>query len=592
MKILAIAPYPGLKELLLSLGQNQPFELVVETGDLNAGLHYAKEAENNGTDIIISRGGTAELIQEQVSIPVIEVEVSGYDMLRVITLIKDFPGKAAIVGFAAIAEGASAVCSLVDIDVKTITITEADEVQSRLEVLQKNGYQVIIGDVITVRIAEELGLNGILLTSGRESVSKAFYEARKSYNIVENMKAWYGIGDIVLRNMQQEVAVLDQKGKVKYAGTDDPAFIQNIVWDYFGKMDYAFQKMESSPSYSFLYERGSRMWFIQSQVIREEGEPLGVFFLSDIDDIQAVRGLDIQSNQHRTTGPSTVLEGRISESVEMNKMYEKALAFAGAGRNILIEGERGTGKGRTAELMHLSSERHRSPFITIDCEQVTENELERISSDPLEGYSLVSLAEGGTVLLKNIDTLSHSGQQMVSRALQVKGNTQIISSASRELEPLVQQSFLGSLYDQAAELKLYIPPLRERKEDIESLSSLFINESNVRYGKQISGIREESLELLREIDWPGNVSQLYRVIEEAVLIAEQSYLEVEDIRQALPQKWEYSNIQVSGTLSEIETRVIKQVLEQEHHNHSRTAKRLGINRTTLWRKLKQDKQES
>ncbi|MGY4691679.1 PrpR N-terminal domain-containing protein [Salibacterium sp. K-3] len=592
MIVLAIAPYPGLKELLLSLGANQPFELVVETGDLNAGLQYAKEAENNGTDIIISRGGTAELIQEEVSIPVIEIEVSGYDMLRVITLIKDFPGKAAIVGFAAIAEGASAVCSLVDIDVKTITITEADEVQTRLETLQKNGYQVIIGDVITVKIAEELGLNGILLTSGKESVSKAFYEARKSYNIMENMRERYGIGDVVLRNMQRDVLVLDREGKVKYAGAGDPAFVQNIVMDYFGDMRQAVQQIENNAPYAFLYEQGARMWHIQSEVIREETETFSVFFLSSIDKIKAVRGLDINSNQHRTTGPSTVLEGRLSENPEMNRMYEKALAFAGTGRNILIEGERGTGKGRTAELIHLSSDRHRSPFVTIDCEQIEENELEWISGAPHTGHSLFSLVEGGTVFLKNIDALSTGGQRIVSRAVTAGANTQLMSSASRELSPLVQHGFLGTLYEQAAELKLYIPPLRERKEDIESLTSLFINESNVRYGKQISGIRDESLDLLRELDWPGNVSALYRVIEEAVLIAEQSYLEIEDIRQAMPEKWEHPNIDVTGTLSEIETRVIKQVLEQENNNYSRTAKRLGINRTTLWRKLKQEKQGS
>lgn len=98
MKVLAIAPYNGLKELMITLGEKEEFELQVEIGDLEEGLTLAKDAIHNGIDIIISRGGTAELIQRELTIPVVEIEVSGYDMLRVLTLAKGYPGKKQLLG--------------------------------------------------------------------------------------------------------------------------------------------------------------------------------------------------------------------------------------------------------------------------------------------------------------------------------------------------------------------------------------------------------------------------------------------------------------------------------------------------------------
>lgn len=583
MKVLAIAPYPGLKELLSDIGSEQPFELRVETGDLNAGLQYAQEAEKNGTDVIVSRGGTAELIQEKVSIPVIDIEVSGYDMLRVITLIKDFPGKAAIVGFSAIAEGASAVCSLVDIEVKTITITEADEVYSKLESLQRSGYQVIVGDVITVKIAEELGLNGILLTSGKESVIKAFNEARKSFNIIENMRIQYGISDAVLRNMQQYVLVLDQDQKTIYCNGQQANYLKEMIMNYFKDFDNAVEQVSDTPLLHFFCEKDGFIWGIQAEGILNN--QLIVFFINKEDKLKAINGLNIKINQHRVTGPSTVLKGRLSENYKMNNMYAKALRFTKTDKNILIEGERGTGKERTAELIHLSSERHQEPFVMVDCEMINEEDLEYIMS--LSSSKLFPFVNGGTFFLKNIHLLPIAAQKNLMTGVEAYSNMHIISSASKELSSLVQDAFLSSLYEKVAELRIFIPPLRERKEDIESLISLFINECNIRYGKQISGVREESLSMLQHPNWYGNISELYKVIEEAVLISDNSYLEEEDINEALLYDWEKKEINLSGTLSEIETRIIEEVLEQENFNHSQTAKRLGINRTTLWRKLKQ-----
>lgn len=210
MKVMAIAPYEGLKELMVQVAGGENFEFEAASGDLEKGVELAKQAEANGTDLIISRGGTAELIQQEVSIPVVDIEVSGYDMLRVLTLAKGYPGKAAIVGFPMIADGASAVCEILDIRIDACTVSDERDVEPVLLQLKEQGYQIIIGDVITIEKAEQLGLNGLLLTSGKESIAKAFAYAKKLYSFLESIKQKYAVPYHILQKAETGYAVYNK----------------------------------------------------------------------------------------------------------------------------------------------------------------------------------------------------------------------------------------------------------------------------------------------------------------------------------------------------------------------------------------------
>ena len=125
IKALVIAPYEGLIEIMREIAEEvTDFELHTELGNLYEGVEIARRSETNGFDVIISRGGTASLVQDVVSIPVIDIQVSGYDILRLLTLVKGFSGKAAIVGFPNISQGAATICNLLDLDINTMTIHE------------------------------------------------------------------------------------------------------------------------------------------------------------------------------------------------------------------------------------------------------------------------------------------------------------------------------------------------------------------------------------------------------------------------------------------------------------------------------------
>jgi len=129
-----------------------------------------------------------------------------------------------------------------------------------------------------------------------------------------------------------------------------------------------------------------------------------------------------------------------------------------------------------------------------------------------------------------------------------------------------------------------------RLQEVDTLTTLFISEFNTFYGKQVVGIRKEALLKLKAYMWPGNTIQFKNVIEELVVLCKSDYIELEDVEQILSEKSSRENLEVDvielkGTLEEIEKNIIQKILEKEDMNQSQAARRLGISRSTLWRKL-------
>jgi transcriptional regulator with PAS, ATPase and Fis domain len=169
----------------------------------------------------------------------------------------------------------------------------------------------------------------------------------------------------------------------------------------------------------------------------------------------------------------------------------------------------------------------------------------------------------------------------------------LVSSESTIEEKVSNGSFHTELYETLGRVSIYIPPLRERREDIEDLVHVFISELHPKYGNGVVGIRLDALQEIINYEWPGNVEQLKQVIEQLFLQSHSFYIEKEAVvtvlnrlEQQVKKSDELTHIDLSGTLEEIEKQVITKVLEEEGLNQSKAAKRLGINRSTLWRKLK------
>lgn len=268
--------------------------------------------------------------------------------------------------------------------------------------------------------------------------------------------------------------------------------------------------------------------------------------------------------------------------------------------NILLEGETGTGKSFLAKYIHYMSPRRNGPFVKVNCTAIPDTLLEAELFGHVRGAftgavrdkpGKVELADGGTLFLDEIGDMPLHLQAKILHFVQEKeferlgdtktrkANVRIIASTNRNLKELMRRGqFREDLYYRLGVVKLHIPPLRERKEDIPLLVNHFIEKYSKMYSRRIKGISSEAMKLLLSYNFPGNVRELENLIERAVITCRGSVINPEDI---------HIEMDSMPFVKEEEIERIRQVLEQTGGNRSLAAKILGMHRTTLWRKMKE-----
>jgi DNA-binding NtrC family response regulator len=277
--------------------------------------------------------------------------------------------------------------------------------------------------------------------------------------------------------------------------------------------------------------------------------------------------------------------------------------------NVMILGESGTGKGLIAEMIHCNSPRRDKPFISINCSAIPEGLLE----SELFGYKkgaftgavsdklgLIVLADQGTLFLDEIGDMPIALQAKLLKVLETGevypvGDTKpkivdirIISATNVDIEKRIKEGrFREDLYWRLNVFEIKIPPLRERKEDIEVLVKHFIDKFSQEHKKKVKGVDEEALHAILNYSWPGNVRELRNVIERAVILSEGDYITMKVLPDKL--KVEKSEIQASTLktyLSDYEKNLLIRLYESHNRNKEETAKALGIDLATLYRKFK------
>jgi DNA-binding NtrC family response regulator len=299
----------------------------------------------------------------------------------------------------------------------------------------------------------------------------------------------------------------------------------------------------------------------------------------------------------------------VVNSESMLKIFETLEKVIPTKSNILILGESGTGKGLIAELIHCNSPRRDKPFISINCSAIPEGLLE----SELFGYKkgaftgavsdklgLIPLAHQGTLFLDEIGDMPPNLQAKLLKVLETGevyplGDTKpkivdvrIISATNTDIENRIKEGkFREDLYWRLNVIETKIPPLRERKDDIDILVKHFIKKFSEEHKKNIKGIDKQALSQLVDYQWPGNVRELSNVIERAVVLTEGDYITPID----LPDKFkkaeqESESSTLKAYISDYEKSLLMKVYSSNNKNKEETAKALGIDLATLYRKFK------
>lgn len=309
----------------------------------------------------------------------------------------------------------------------------------------------------------------------------------------------------------------------------------------------------------------------------------------------------------------------IFNSPSMKQVLKTIGKVAGTSVPILITGETGTGKSRLAEYVHRASSLRDRPFLTIDCAALPESLLESELFGHVKGAftgavstrrGLLEEAQGGTVFLDEIGELSPSTQAKLLRAIQeheirpvgsnksVSINVRFIAATHRHLEEDVKTGrFREDLFYRLSVIPLYLPPLRERREDLAALIGFFISRFNERYGRNVTQISPAAMNILYSQPWKGNIRELENVLERAFLLTDGDRLMPESLGTmadgavfASPVPGEAVSetpLSLSDAVRNAEIQALQQALSLCNGNKTQAAELLGIGRRTLYDKLEQ-----
>lgn len=306
----------------------------------------------------------------------------------------------------------------------------------------------------------------------------------------------------------------------------------------------------------------------------------------------------------------------LGESAGMLQLKQQIVRIANLDTSVLIAGESGTGKELVARSLHRHSQRGEGPFVAINCAALPENLLESELFGHVRGAftdareqrkGLFVEASGGTLLLDEIAELPLSLQPKLLRVLEdhrvrplgssteVSCDVRVLAASHRDLAGAVTAGvFRSDLYYRLNVIQLELPPLRQRGNDILLLAMKFIEQISRRFNKSVIGLSQPAAACLLAYDWPGNVRELRNAIERAVALTLHDQLTLEDFPDAI-RKRQVGVVLPSGLpgddrilpLEEMEQRYIQQVLQQLDGNRTLAARLLGIDRKTLYRKLKE-----
>lgn len=313
----------------------------------------------------------------------------------------------------------------------------------------------------------------------------------------------------------------------------------------------------------------------------------------------------------------TVFEELVGRTQAMQRVVEMIRKVAPTDSTVLLMGESGTGKEVLANTVHRLSRRKERAFVAVNCAALPEGLLESELFGHVKGAftgahqdkrGLFEEADGGTIFLDEIGDMALVTQAKLLRVLQNgeirqvgaatprRVDVRVLAATNRDLlEAVRNNDFREDLYFRLNVIQIRIPPLRERMDALPTLVNHFLSRHNAHFGKQVQGVDDQAMSLLRHYDFPGNVRELESIMAHAVIMADGEVIRPDDLpdavrlgrgmRLALPYSAEAGAGEDIPSLEEVEERHIRETLERLDWNQTLAADKLGISRSTLWRKL-------
>jgi PAS domain S-box-containing protein len=620
-EICFVAPYERMRRMALEVAGDAGVDIDTFVGDLHIGAEYARSAVADGCRIVISRGGTARVIKAELEVPLVEIKVTGYDLLRVIYKYLNRDERIAVIGYDNVISGAQALGNILDFPIEVLPIKAEEEIDDCIRIARERSVDVVVGDTLAVRKAQDAGMGVELIVSGKEAVSNAVDEAAKIVHAVRRERENTEQLSTLLDALSEGVISIDRSGRVVlYNPTAEQLFgvpRENVVGRSITEVfpdSRLPQTVRTGQRDVGSVQHTARSIIAANRVPIQVGEEItgAVATFQDVTKIEEVEQRIRQTLSQKGLTARRTFDSLVGKSSAINDAIRLARRYATSDSTVLLKGESGTGKELFAQSMHNCSKRRSGPFVAVNCGAIAPSLLESELFGYAEGAftgalrggkkGLFELAHRGTLFLDEIGEIDIHLQAKILRVLQegevmrigddriIPVDVRTIAATNCDLrQEVIAGRFRQDLFYRVNVLDLRVPPLRERREDIPEIAAYFARLYQQRYKLPYAPLSKGVVELFLRHSWPGNVRELANIVEKLTITADtrgEICCDSQDLLEALRVE-ESGSVEVflEGTLYEIEHRIVRRVLEQEQFNKTRTAKRLGISRVTLNSKL-------
>ena len=637
-RILLVSTYENLTKAARDISQKMGLDLhIYEGGIMRQGHIYARDNQDS-YDVIISQGGTAEAIRSLVNIPVVSIEMRTVDFLNALYKASEYGKKIGLVVFKS--ESLSDLESLKEklgIDFTVFSYNTKEELEEQIKVAIRLGISTLvgIGDCI-LEAGKEHNLNSVVIHGGEKQLKEALITSKNICDFGKREKEkterfkmiidYSGDGIIALDNKDTVVTfnpIAEKIFNLQASQVLEQSIHHNInsvlIEEIFGNGELLLNKLVKINNKQFLMNRlpiiiGQEMYSV-------------VMTFQEITKLQELEQKVRTQLYKKGLIAKYTFDDIIGESKAIRNTINQAKMIGKTNTTVLITAETGSGKELFAQSIHNFSSRRKGPFVAINCAAMPENLLE----SELFGYEegaftgakkggkpgLFELAHGGTIFLDEVAEIPLSLQGRLLRVLQEREvlrvggdyilnvNIRVIAATNVNLFQMVKEGkFRQDLYFRLNILDLRIPPLRERKADIPILIESFIRKMNVKHATNISKVSSGAIELLEGYGWPGNVRELENFTEKMCILSDSRYVDEILVNQLFYNNSHYSTAAVDdteirssseghtitvnlGNLKDIEQQIIKQASKIFKDDRTTLAEKLGMSRTTLWKRLKE-----
>lgn len=631
-----VAPYPELAEFARSVAGS--FEFDVVAANLEDAIGLLPDLEAGGHQVLISRGKTAQLLRQHTSLPVIDVRTSAYDALNVLSDLVGKSRRVAIVGYADIMHHCKRIADKLDIASYAILFDQKEKLEYEQlhdmvrDRLAREPVDVMIGDTIPQSRFSHLCDDFRLISSGADSICEALENAMALLKAIEREGANRDHLRTVLDMFEKAVFSLDGEGRITHANRSAAVVFNRSRAELIGMpidtvdpaLGIAYDTIDDGvPKVGQMVEtRQGKMASYLYPIAAEGAVNSMVFALEQVERIytieQKIRHQELQKSRFIARH---TLDNYITFEPEMKNRINLLRRYARTSATVLITGESGTGKELLAQGIHNASDRSEGPFVAVNCGALPPSLLESELFGYVEGAftgasrkgkkGLFELAHCGTLFLDEIGELDKSLQTRLLRVIQERElmrlgsehpipiDVRLIAATNQDFGKMVEAgTFRQDLFYRLNVLKAETLPIRRRPADIIP-SALFLLRKYAHSHDSVAEAFDSDLcDFLESYDWPGNFRQLANVVERIAIIATEPKVTLASVASALDDLRNIARRSepddcvdcpvLEGTMSEIRNRVVAKVMDGERHSKTRAARRLGVDRTTLNRWLKND----